>query len=155
MKSRRRRKRSRSKADGVNPYKLGAMGLLAGSATIPSPSAVSLYATPYTTTTQIISSPESFPSYTVIAPDISIDYKTLKATIDNLKNNSFDFLRLYKRLDDTRKEIKRRIASVPKGYEKDKYNDSLTEIEDLLKDLKRKEEEVRNESPAEASCIIA
>jgi hypothetical protein len=140
MKSPRRRNRSRSKPDGVNPYKLAAVGLLAGSAIAPSQ-------TPSSAVSMSLSSPE----YTLPSPDISIDYKTFKATIDILKNNSFDFLRLYKRLDDTRKEIKRRIATVPKGYEKDKYNDSLNEIEDLIKNLKRKEEEVQNEG----SCIIA
>ena len=68
---------------------------------------------PPITTSVVLSSPESFPS----VPE-PIDYKTFKLIINNLKNNSFEFLRLYKRLDDTRKEIKRRIATVPKGYNK-------------------------------------
>jgi hypothetical protein len=153
MKSRKKKNRSKKgcsssnkQVDGVSPKKiLKAAGgvLLLGSVLPTSLPSTSVQSIP-------LISPDTPASFSVPTPSM----------MKTLKSNSLEFLKMYKRLDLTRKEIKSRITTPPKGYtEIEKQNDSilLHSIEDLFDHHKSTLALHQQQEPSEeeSSCCIA
>jgi hypothetical protein len=148
--SRKRSKRSRRKGprDGLSPKKIlkAAGGILLAGAVLPA----SLPSTPV----------QSIPLLSPITPVATFSVPT-PSMMKNLKNNSLEFLRLYRRLDNTRKEIKSRINTPPEGYtkiEKEKDNMLLNSIDELFEHHKTTlalQQTPSSLSSNESSCCIS